>query len=105
MAEYKTCEFYGSPECCGTQIDAFTARVEHFEVRLTYINGSLLNVKPWQVHEVIETKDSWIARRQNTAEYLAVDQTILNHKSRHLYARHHHWGQTTVHKMNACPYK
>lgn len=75
--DYRSCSLYGQRECCGYSIDGFIRRVEGFSIKLNFRTGRSINIHPWVVNEVIDLGDRWLARRQNTPEYLAVDSGNL----------------------------
>lgn len=105
MAEYTSCGKFGERDCCSRQIDAYISHVEDFSVSLTFNTQETINIHPWEISEVIDSGDRWIARRQNTAEYEAIDKTALTQKSRVTYVKYHHWGQMTFYKGKHCPLK
>lgn len=105
MSEYTSCHKYGQRECCGAHIDAFKAHVEGFSVNLTFLNNETINIHPWIITSVDDLGDRWQVNRQNTKEYEAIEVSTLTQKSRHIYAKHHHWGSMIFHKGRSCPLK
>jgi len=92
-------------DCCVDLMQPWIDRMNGFTINLVFEDGSNIDIAPWEVSEVQELDDRWIAIRQNTDEYESVDTGNLTQKSRFLYAKHHHWGKMTVHKKKHCPLK
>jgi hypothetical protein len=93
-------------KCCKEMMQPFIDHINTFTVHLVFNDGNSIDIRPWVISEIQEFDDKWIAIRQNTPEYEDVDTANLTLESRiFLYARHHHWGIFTVHKVKVCPLK